>query len=164
MQTGFEIMDYDRNLKNLWIRRFLAGVVDFSITYVITFLIVFFLKPISYLDFVYIFMLQGPVWFIYSAIFDAITGKTAGKYIFKIRAVAFIGNLSIGQAIARNITKLNAILVLADAITGLSTEGDPRQRYTERIIDSLVISEIRPRRIRKFEKIPQKDEELVLPR
>ncbi len=164
MQTGFEIMDYDRNLKDLWIRRTLAGAVDFAITSVISFFIIYFLRPMDYMDLIFIFFVQGPVWFLYSVIFDVISGKTPGKYLFRIRAVAFVGNLSVGQAIVRNLTKLNAIIAVADAITGLSTEGDPRQRYIERFIDSVVISERRIRRIRSFQPVQENKEELVLPK
>ncbi len=164
MQTGFEIMDYDRNLKDLWVRRTLAGFVDFVITSIISFFIIYFFRPMDYMDFIFIFIVQGPVWFVYSVIFDAISGKTPGKYLFKIRAVAFVGNLSIGQAILRNLAKLNAIIALSDAITGLSTEGDPRQRYTERFIDSVVVSERRIRRLKSFQSVQEKKEELVLPK
>ncbi len=164
MQTGFEIMDYDRNLKVLWVRRTLAALVDFAVTLGIAFTILYFLHPMSYMDMFYLFIVQGPVWFVYSVIFDAITGKTPGKYIFKIRAVSFIGGLSLVQAIVRNLTKLNSLLVLADAITGLSTEGDPRQRYIERVVDSLVISERKMHRLKPFHPVAEKKEELVLPK
>ena len=165
MQTGFEIMDYDKNLKDLWSKRMLAGIVDFVVTTAITFLIVYFLFSINIIIFS---LLQGPVWFLYSSIFDMVNGKSVGKYIFKIKAVAFIGNLRWAQAILRNLTKLNFLIVLADAVVGLSTEGDPRQRYTERFIDTLVISEIRRREIKRFEPLEEKKEkekeELELPR
>ncbi len=163
MQTGFEIMDYDKNLKALWSKRMLAGIVDFVVTTAIAFLIVYFLIGINIIIFS---VLQGPVWFLYSIIFDIINGKSVGKYIFRIKAVAFIGNLKWAQAILRNLTKLNFFIVLADAVVGLSTEGDPRQRYTERFIDTLVISEMRERRIKRFEVLEDKKEkeELELPR
>lgn len=164
MQTGFEIMDYDKNLKDLWVRRTLAALVDFLITLVIAFLILYFLHPMSYMDTLYLFLVQGPVWYVYSVVFDAVTGKTPGRYIFKIRAVAFVGDLSLGQALLRNLTKLNSLLALADAIAGLSTEGDPRQRYTERVLDSLVVSERKIRRIKQFAPVEEKKEELVLPK
>ena len=155
-------MDYDKHLKNLWVRRTLAGVIDFLITTVITFLIVYFLWNINIIIFS---LLQGLVWFVYAVIFDAVNGKSPGKYFFKIKAVPFIGELRISRAILRNLTKLNAIVVLADVVVGLSTEGDPRQRYTERFLDTLVVSERKEKRIRKFE-VPktQEKEELELPK
>ena len=162
MQTGFEMMDYDKNLKTLWSRRTLAGIVDFLITSAITFLIVYFLIG---MNLIIISLSQGVVWFLYSTIFEAVNGKSVGKYIFKIKAVAFIGGLKWSQAILRNLTKLNLIILISDAVIGLSTEGDPRQRYTERFIDTLVVSEIRKREIKKFEVVENDDgkEELELP-
>ncbi len=162
MQTGFEIMDYDKNLKELWIKRLLAGIIDFSISLTISFTVfTLFLK----LTLFYSLLLQGVVWYIYSAIFDMYSGKTPGKYPFGIRAVAFIGNLTPMQALTRNLTKLNGILVLGDVVAGLSTEGDPRQRYIERVVDSLVINERkRERRINRFNSEEKHREELVLPK
>jgi len=165
MQTGFEIMDYDRNLKNLWIRRTLAATIDAIASYIVAMIIIYLFRPMDLVDYVYIFLLQGPVWFVYALIFDIINGKTPGKYIFKIRAVAFIGNIRPLQAVLRNITKLNAILAIADAVAGLSTEGDPRQRYSERFINTLVISERKIKRIKQFHTVEtKKSEELVLPK
>ncbi|NPA75983.1 MAG: RDD family protein [Euryarchaeota archaeon] len=162
MQTGFEIMDYDKHLKELWLRRTAAGIFDFVVTFVLAFLIVDIFLHVSM---IYVIFLQGPVWYIYSVIFDLYRGKTPGKYIFKIRAVAFIGGLSVAQAFLRNLTKLNALLVLADVVAGLSTEGDPRQRYVERVIDSLVITErVYDHRITKFSREDKPKEELVLPK
>ena len=163
MQTGFEIMDYDKNLKELWLRRTAAGFVDFLITSTIATILIYFLRPMDFLDYFFIFLLQGPIWFVYSVIFDMISGKTLGKYLFRIKSVAFIGNLSWTQAILRNLTKLNVLLAIADTITGLSTEGDPRQRYIERFIDSLVISEKRVKRMRRFVPPVEDKEDLVLP-
>ena len=155
-------MDYDKHLKNIWVRRILAALIDFFITIAI---VIIFDEFIIHLTYLYLSIMQGVVWYFYSSIFDAINGKTPGKYLFKIRAVAFIGDLSISRAFLRNLTKLNVILVIADAVAGLSTEGDPRQRYTERVIDSLVISEQKiERKIIEFTGKPDKNEELVLPK
>ncbi len=170
MQTGFEIMDYDKHLKSLWVRRTLAAIVDFGITWGIAILILYFIKPMALLDYLLTLFLQGPVWYIYSVIFDAVFGKTPGKFIFKIRAVAFIGNISVVQALLRNLTKLNILIVITDAIAGLSTEGDPRQRYSERFINTLVISEKKGKRIRSFQSameskfIRDDKDELLLPK
>ncbi len=171
MQTGFEIMDYDKNLKNLWIHRFIAGLIDFAITYTVAFFITYFLwHGMSMLDLLIIsFFLQGPVWYFYSLLFDIVWGKTPGKIPMRIRSVSFVGELTPKQILIRNLTKLNVILAIADAIAGLSTEGDPRQRYTERFIDSLTITEIsKRRRVKEFEAVESKgekerEEELVLP-
>ncbi len=162
MQTGFEIMDYDKNLKELWVKRTLAGILDFIIASVITYFIFnFFLKfPLIHTGF-----LQGVVWYVYSIIFDLYNGKSPGKYVFGLRAVAFVGNLNPVQALVRNLTKLNAILVLGDVVAGLSTEGDPRQRYIERAVDSIVINEKKKeKRMTRFSVESDHKEELVLPK
>lgn len=162
MQTGFDIMEYDSALRNLWARRIAASFVDFIITLGIAYGLGYFFN--WNLGMV-IFMWQGIIWFFYSVIFDTINGKTPGKYIFKLRAVSFIGSLDIWKAIGRNATKLNWIIYIADIIAGLSTEGEPRQRYSERILDSLVISDFRFREERKAKtfRIEDEKEEFELP-
>ncbi|AGB05240.1 hypothetical protein AciM339_1383 [Aciduliprofundum sp. MAR08-339] len=162
MQTGFDIMEYDSALRNLWARRIAAGFVDFVITLAIAYALGYFFK---WNMGTVIFIWQGIIWFIYSVIFDAINGKTPGKYIFKLKAVSFIGSLDIWKAIGRNATKLNWIIYIADIIAGLSTEGEPRQRYSERILDCLVISDFRFREERKTKtfRVEEEKEEFELP-
>jgi len=159
MQTGFDIMEYDSSLRKLWGKRISADFIDFVITLVTAFLFayVFPMNPLFVL-----FVAQGIIWYIYSVIFDAVWGKTPGKFIFNLKAVAFIGDLTLAQALLRNLTKLNWLIFVGDIIAGLSTEGDPRQRFSERIIDSLVIAEIKEERKIKSFKIEEK-EELELP-
>ncbi len=159
MQTGFDIMEYDSSLRRLWARRIVADLIDFVITLVLAFSITYII-PLNLLFI--IFILQGIIWFLYSVIFDIISGKTPGKYVTKIKAVSFIGNLNTWQAVGRNLTKISWIIFAGDIIAGLSTEGDPRQRISERLLDSLVISDIVEERGIKTFKIEEK-EELELP-
>ena len=159
MQTGFDIMEYDSSLRRLWARRIVADFIDFIITFLIAIGITYIwpTNPIFV-----IFILQGIVWFIYSVIFDTTSGKTPGKYLTKIKAVSFIGELNVWQAIGRNLTKISWIIFVGDIIAGLSTEGDPRQRISERVLDSLVISDVVEERGIKTFKMEEK-EELELP-
>ena len=169
MQTGFEMMEYDRNLKNLWIYRIMAGTIDFIITFAIAVAVTYYIWSNVGFDLILAFFLQGFIWYIYSIPFDSLWGKTPGKVFMRIKAVSFVGNLSMKQVLLRNLTKMNVILVIADAIAGLSTEGDPRQRYTERFIDSIIIVEKRwEKKTKKFEIFEERkkkgaEEELVLP-
>lgn len=152
-------MEYDSSLRRLWGKRISADFIDFVITLTIAFLFtyIFPMNPLFVL-----FVVQGIIWYIYSVIFDAVWGKTPGKFIFNLKAVAFIGDLTLAQALVRNLTKLNWLIFVGDIIAGLSTEGDPRQRFSERIINSLVIAEIKEERKIKSFKIEEK-EELELP-
>ncbi len=161
MQTGFDMMEYDTALRRLWGKRILASIIDFIITFILAYILAYFLEWNLLMT---IFILQGIIWFLYSSIFDAITGKTPGKYAFKLRAVSFIGDLGVWKSIARNVTKLNWIIYTADIIAGLSTEGEPRQRFTERFLDSLVVSEFKEERKVKAYRIQEEKEELELPK
>ncbi len=146
MQTGFDMMEYDTALRRLWGKRVAADLIDFSITFSISYFIAF-LFHYTFME--VLFVIEGVVWFLYSLIFDAIGGRTPGKMIMGLRAVSFIGKLGVVKSIGRNLTKLNWIAFIADVIAGLSTEGEPRQRLTERFLDSLVVNE---RKVKKRSK------------
>lgn len=161
MQTGFDMMEYDTALRRLWGKRVIAAIIDFAITFFIAHILSIFLKWNFLMS---IFILQGIIWFFYSSIFDAINGKTPGKYAMKLRAVSFIGSLGVWRALARNITKLNWIIYIADIVAGLSTEGEPRQRFSERFLDSLVVSEFKEEKRVKVYHIEEEKEELELPK
>ncbi len=161
MQTGFDMMEYDIALRRLWGKRVMAAIIDFVITFILAYVLAYFLKWNLLMT---IFILQGIIWFIYSSIFDVITGKTIGKYVLKLKAVSFIGSLGVWKSLARNVTKLNWIIYIADIIAGLSTEGEPRQRFTERFLDSLVVSEFKEERKVKTYRIEEEKEELELPK
>ena len=118
-------------------------MIDYAITFALAYILGFFLH-FGLVEL--LFFYQPIIWFAYSVIMDATTGKTAGKYIMGLKAVSFIGKLGVVKAIGRNLTKLNWIAFVADIIAGLSTEGEPRQRLTERFLDSLVVSERRPKK------------------
>ena len=135
-------MEYDKNLKDLWIRRLTASIIDFIITFAVAVGVLYYLWPnMETFDLVLAFFFQGFIWYVYSIPFDYLWGKTPGKMFTKIKAVSFVGDLSLKQVVLRNLTKLNVILVISDAVAGLSTEGDPRQRYTERFIDSIIVED-----------------------
>ncbi len=166
MQTGFDIMEYDTALRRVWARRIAADLIDFSITFVIAYILAYFL---NYSLLYVIFIFQGLVWFLYSFILDSLGGRTVGKYIMGLRAVSFIGPLGVVKSIGRNLTKLSWIAFIADVIAGLSTEGEPRQRLTERFLDSLVVRERKRKtkapKVQKFRegRKTDKSEELELP-
>jgi len=140
MHTGFDILEYNTSLRRYWRERVLAGVVDFSIV-AATAAAVVYIFPVCGGGLVSVFLLTGLLWFVYSTILEGLTGLTVGKKIWGLRCVAHIGRMGWKGALLRNLAKLFAPAVIADVLFGLGTEGDPRQRFSERMFDVLVVKE-----------------------
>ncbi len=143
MHTGFDILEYNTSLRRYWRERVLAGAVDFSIVTAISTAIVYLVPDFGWgmTAVLAIFFLTGVMWFIYSTVLEGFTGLTVGKRIWGLRCVAHVGEIGWRRAVLRNLAKLFAPVIIADVLFGLGTEGDPRQRFTERVFDVLVIKE-----------------------
>jgi uncharacterized RDD family membrane protein YckC len=85
-------------------------------------------------------LLPFAIFFIYILILEGVKGKTIGKHLLHLQVVTVDGGpIDISKAIVRNISKINGILLLLDWIVGIATDGDPRQRFMDRIAGTLVI-------------------------
>lgn len=134
MPTGFDLIGKNPALQEHWIKRFVAIIIDALIVLVIVWLISALLSfSILGLGLTAPF-LHGVVWILYSTIFEASTGSaTIGKRVMSLRVVGIDAPMSVEKALIRNISKIHGVIVLIDWIIGLATQGDPRQRYLDRI-------------------------------
>lgn len=137
MPTAFDMIGHNPALQEHWIRRLFAFLIDVIIISVVTlfFSIPFalFIAPWWIPSFVF-----GLLWFIYSMFLELVLGATIGKKLVSLRVVAIDGNMDIMHALIRNITKVFPIFVLLDVLVGAATQGDPRQRYLDRIARTTV--------------------------
>lgn len=135
--TAFDLIGHNAALQEHWIRRFIALVIDWVIILVITFFFSLFLAvfawpwPLSWL-------LTSLIWWVYSFVFEGAVGGTVGKKLVSLHVVATDGTMDLPRALIRNVSKVFAPLVLIDLIVGMATEGDPRQRYLDRIAHTTV--------------------------
>ena len=135
MPTGFDILEYDKSLQRYWLVRLVAAVIDSIIISLISFLVViFFTRDVWINSFFF-----GIIWLLYSTVFEGIEGYTLGKKLMKLKVVTHVGNLDFQTSLVRNLSKIWGIFLIVDFIVGLATEGDPRQRYLDRLTDTLVI-------------------------
>lgn len=108
----------------------LAGVANpFGIVFGIGTLVVFY---------------AGLLMMLYAAFAEAMYGATLGKRLLRLKVISAnssVQKLGIRETLIRNIAKLYWILLLLDLLAGLLTQGDYRQRYTDRIAGTLVIKE-----------------------
>ena len=137
--TALDMIEHNKPLQEHWIRRFIAALIDWIIVMVTASVIGFFLSvdwgPFS----VGLNALLALFWVFYSAIMEYLYGATIGKMLMDLRVQSLKGPLDLYKTILRNLSKVHGVILLIDALVGMLTEGDPRQRFLDRIADTTVI-------------------------
>jgi uncharacterized RDD family membrane protein YckC len=139
MPTGFDLLEHSRTLRRHWLKRLAATFVDIMIIFVPMRIVIFFVNA-PYQD-VAAGILSGIVWFIYSTLLEGMYGKTLGKWFFNLRVVSLTEKKTLHQISTRNVPKFFWYIFLPfDVIVGLTLEEDPRQRWTDTVAKTTVIS------------------------
>jgi len=140
MPNGFDLMfGGNAALQEHWIKRILAIVIDAIILAIITVILnILFQQGLFRLGWVWTFI-TGIIWVLYSTLLEASSGRaTVGKKVMGLQVVAIDGVMNAEKALIRNISKVHVVFLLLDWIAGLLTQGDPRQRYLDRIARTTV--------------------------
>jgi uncharacterized RDD family membrane protein YckC len=137
MLTGFDLLVHSRALQLYWLRRLVAFVVDLAVVLVPVWAL---LTALGLKDPVILAGLySGLFLFTYSAILELHWGRTLGKAAVDLRVARLDGPMTPTTAVVRNAARFFwYILPPLDFLLGLATEGDPRQRLTERVLGSVV--------------------------
>jgi uncharacterized RDD family membrane protein YckC len=143
MVTGFDYLSHDKVLQEHWLRRFVAIVIDFAITYTPMYM----LFQILHIDYLMVGFTAGFVLFMYATAFDLAIGGTVGKMMVHMKSVPIAGRMSSGQALMRNVSKVFPVLLLLDWMIGMAVDThDPRQKWTDQVAKTSVITLDRPRK------------------
>ena len=134
MPTGVDLIGNNAALQEHWLKRVIAIVIDAIIISVIVILLnAVFGNSIFRLGFWWLFVF-GIVWVLYATILEGSSGRaTIGKRAVSLQVVAIDGAMNVEKALIRNLSKINPLFVLIDWVIGIATQGDPRQRYLDRI-------------------------------
>jgi len=139
MPTGFDLLEHNSTLRKHWLKRLAATIVDVIIIFIPMRLAIFFVD-VPYQEAV-AGVLSGVVWFLYSGILEGAFGKTLGKWFFNLRVVSLTERKSFHQTLTRSVPKFFWYIFLPfDVIVGLAMEGDPRQRWSDTVASTTVIS------------------------
>lgn len=133
--TGFDQLG-NKALQEHWLRRFVAIVIDVIIVYVVVFVLGLFLFFLGLFAWGWLF--GGVLFFLYSMVLEIAMAATIGKKLMSLRVVGVQEQLNPTMVVVRNISKIVWILLLIDWIVGMLTPGDPRQKYTDRLIGCTV--------------------------
>jgi uncharacterized RDD family membrane protein YckC len=145
----------DRQLQDHWIRRLIAIIIDgilvgivaglLSALFLIPFLFgAYWTGAVIYPFFWYYSSLLLPLVIgvlsvIYFSYAESTYGWTFGKKIMNLKVIMLDGSKpSIEKALIRNLSKIHGVLLLLDFLIGFVTQGDPHQKYMDRIAGTTV--------------------------
>ncbi len=151
MVTGFDLLHHNKPLQKHWLKRVIAYIIDIFLSsigaYAVFTIISFGLGPTV---FIYFPLVAGLIQVFYSAIFESLLGYTVGKRILDLEVESLQQELDISKTLVRNVTKVHGLLLFLDWIAGMIVEGDPRQRYLDRIANTTVIGGSEPLHLPHF--------------
>lgn len=137
MTTAMDLIGTDEALRDHWIKRLIAIIIDYVIVSIPVAILAMF-----GIGFGFVFWsTQGLLFLVYFVITEAFVGASLGKKLLKLKVVALSDELDIGKVFIRNITKFNGFLLLVDFLVGFLTDGDPKQKYLDRVAGTTVMLE-----------------------
>lgn len=146
MVTGLNIIGANKALQEHWIKRVVAYIVDVIIVLVISIVLVVVLFPFVWLTggfgaffFGLSTVILGLVAILYWIVQDGFMGGTIGKQVLGLRVVGTTGPVDVVKAAIRNVSKIHIVLLVVDWLVGVATEGDPRQKFTDRLAGTTVV-------------------------
>ena len=148
-RTGLDRIGSDKNLQDHWIKRIIAIIIDSIIVFIATWiLLMFIIVPIIisgvlfygwFFDWFLFPFFTGIILVLYSSFLESAYGWSLGKKIMELDVTTLDGKrASIDKTFIRNFSKIYVALLLLDVIVGLATEGDPHQKYSDRIAGTTV--------------------------
>jgi uncharacterized RDD family membrane protein YckC len=139
-----------------WIYRLIAIIIDGIIIAIPTAIINFIITAALVLNaanlwyyawgsWIISFLIEGVLMLLYFIVLELMWGATIGKRVMGLRVQTVQGQkVDFGKSFIRNISKIFGPLILLDWLIGIVTEGDKRQKFTDRIAGTTVISTKQP--------------------
>ncbi len=137
---------------NIWLMRFLALFIDSIIMGIIAYIVVWFvIFPLLFSGAWWLFgwgyslfvpFVMGLFEILYFTVMEVSSGATLGKKIIGLHVQTTSGGrVAFDKAFIRNISKIYPLFLLLDWLIAVASPGsDPRQKYTDRIAGTTVVS------------------------
>jgi uncharacterized RDD family membrane protein YckC len=146
MSTSSEQFDFSH-----WLLRLIAFIIDSIIIAIPAWIIWFFISLTavfteSYFFFIYggwliLPLILGIIEVLYFVLLDVYWSATIGKRVLGLQVkMVNGGKVPFDKAFIRNISKIYWLFVVLDWLIGVITPGDRRQKYTDRIAGTIVVS------------------------
>ncbi len=152
--SGLTTLSRDPRAQEYWVKRLLAYVIDAIIVYAVVglaaaaaalpaFLAGVFIPGYSPQIFpfgTYLGTFAGVLFVLYFTFAEATYGKTIGKAVMGLRVTTDSGGRpTLGASFFRNLSKINAVLLLLDVILGLALEVGYTKKFSDRYMRTTVI-------------------------
>ena len=136
MVTGFDLIGHNRTFQIHWVKRVIAFFLDLAVIFAPLWSFLYMQgirQPWVYGVF------GGLLLYVYSTFAEAIFRTTIGKFIVGLEVRSMRGPMTFAKAAVRNIPKLFWFAFpLLDTLAGLVVDGDPRQRWSDKILGTTV--------------------------
>jgi uncharacterized RDD family membrane protein YckC len=149
MVSAMNIIGSDKSLQDHWGKRLVALIIDYAIFQVISWVAFWLLfipwwgnwwGPAAFGWTVFQPGFAGIMLFIYSfAMESSSSGATIGKKVMNLRVIPISGNMDVGKAVMRNISKIHGLFLVLDWLVGFVSEGDPKQKWLDRVAGTTVV-------------------------
>jgi uncharacterized RDD family membrane protein YckC len=156
-KTGIDMIGTDKLLQEHWIKRVIAFIID-SIALVIAYCILAMIIFLPLLISAILTWNFGTLWYggwlgfpfilgvlsvLYFSFAESMYGQTLGKRIMGLKVTTMDGRMpSLEKTIIRNLSKIYWVLLLLDVFGGLITQGEPRQKFSDRIAGTTVTTSL----------------------
>jgi uncharacterized RDD family membrane protein YckC len=138
MPTGFDLLESSGDFRRHWLKRIGASLIDAVIVFTPISLAMIQTPSTEHLSAAGLF--SGIGLFAYSFLLEGFFGQTLGKLIMHLR-VTSLGTGKFRHVFIRSVPKMFWYIFLPfDALAGLATAGDPRQRWTDHIAKTTVVA------------------------
>ena len=144
MVKAIDIIANNPDLQTHWFKRLIAIIIDLIIVIIAWWIISIPFAIGSFLFFgsfglgrfgIFFWIL----WLLYTVVLEGARDATIGKSIVNLRVQVFDGRMDFVKALIRNISKIHGLLLILDWIVGMVIDGDPRQRFLDRISNTVVV-------------------------
>ena len=151
--SGLSTLSRDSKAQEYWVKRLFAYVIDAIVVYAVVglaaaaaaipaFLAGVFVPGYSPQIFpfgTYFGTFAGLLFVLYFTFAEATYGKTLGKAIMGLRVTTDSGGRpTLGTSFLRNLSKINAVLLLLDVILGLALEVGYTKKFSDRYLGTRV--------------------------
>lgn len=136
MVNGIDLLGRNRTFQIHWAKRVVAFLLDLALVFAPLWTVLYSAgerRPEVY-------GVLGGVWlYAYSVVGEAIFRRTLGKLIAGLEVRALRGSMTFAKAAVRNVPKLFWFAFpFLDTLAGLLVEGDPRQRWSDKVLGTTV--------------------------
>ncbi len=154
--SGIDALTKDQAVQGYWVRRLIAFLIDavvVSIAFGILAAILVVPSVITGLMSGNVFnigavfgasaysFLNSVILVLYFSLAESIYGTTLGKSVMSLKVTTLEGRMpTLEQALIRNASKINWILLLLDVIFGLATQTEYRQKLGDKYARTIVVS------------------------